>query len=99
MNHSRAEYFVSVPQTGESVLASPRSRLPWNIEIQLSSAASTHAPAGLANSAGNSTGRLERVSKRLTTAGSLCSTEGGSWERRERIRPVCGTETKYSALD
>src|SRR3981081_4002069 len=31
------------------------------------------------------------------SAGSLCSTKGGSWERRERIRRVCRTETKYSA--
>src|ERR1700681_2849177 len=44
----------------------------------------------------NSQGLLERVSKRLMTAGSLCSTKGGSWERRERIRRVCRTETKYS---
>src|ERR1700730_92553 len=42
------------------------------------------------NSRQNSQGRLERVSKRLTTAGSLCSTEGGSWERRERIRRFVG---------
>src|ERR1035438_5592924 len=42
------------------------------------------------NSRQNSQGRLERVSKRWTTAGSMCSTEGGSWERRERIRPFCG---------
>src|ERR1700730_4904445 len=42
------------------------------------------------NSRQNSQGRLERVSKRLTTAGSLCSTEGGSWERRGRIRRFVG---------
>ena len=47
----------------------------------------------------NSQGRLERVSKRLMTAGSMCSTKSSSWGRRERIRPVCEAESQYSASD
>src|SRR6202158_6424098 len=47
----------------------------------------------------NSQGRLERVCKRLMTAGSMCSTKSGSWERREWVRPVCEAESQYSASD
>jgi hypothetical protein len=37
------------------------------------------------------------VSKRLMTAGSMCSTKRSSWGRRERIRPVCEAESQYFA--
>src|SRR5580658_1356466 len=45
----------------------------------------------------NSQGRLERVSKRFTTAGSMCSTKCGSWQRRKRIHPVCEAESQFFA--